>query len=832
MDLNGTWKIRWADGQRGRMEFAQRDVADMDKYFDATVPGEIHLDLWRQGVIADPYVGTGVLACRWVEEMLWSYRRAFSAPADARATGARAWLVFDQLDLAATIVLNGKEIGKHANVFYPCRVEVTGLLREGDNVLAVHVESGLYDVSDRQGEGYNGSLDQKLHKRQWLRKPQCQFEWDWSQRLINVGITGPVRLEWTTDAVRADRLVPLVTMAEDLHSARVQARLHVVGLGAEPTPARLTVEVVETGQRASCDATVSPGEGHVSCEFSVENPPLWWPVGHGDQPLQTLRATLEVDGKTIADKTSRLAFRRVVFNQDPHPVDGRYFIIEINNRKIFAKGGNFVPADQIFMRADRARYETLVDRALEANFNMLRIWGGGLYEGDDFCDICDRRGVMVWQEFIFACGKYPATDQAFHDNVRAEARYNVRRLAEHPSLVIWCGNNEMEWGNWDWGYGTHGTIMPDYSLFHLTLPRIVREEDPTRFYLPSSPYSPDLRTPGDFHAGDQHPWGVGMWNPDFRLYRTYDCRFPNEGGWLGPTALPTMRACLEGGPETVTSFAWQIHENAIESWQEPGIPQTQFELWLGKTFREMSVEEYTFRGGLLQGEALREYCDNFRRRMFDTASAIFWMYNDTWPATRSWTIVDYYLRRTPAFWAVRRAMQPVSVVTVLEGEQVVVFGVNDTPQPVRAQLQYGVFALAGGYPLDRTAEVMLAANASTRLATFPAADWTDRMATMAFAILRQDGRDGAGCDGKVISRGKLFEPLFKDLRWPTPRVSVRVENGLAIFTSPTYVWGVCLDLDGEHPLADNLFDLYPGMEYAIPWSGTTQPKVLWTGNLA
>jgi len=830
IDLNGTWKVSWTDGQRGvKAEYARRDVVDTGKYLDAAVPGEIHLDLWRQGIIADPYVGANGLACRWVEEMFWNYRRTFVAPPEARAAGARAWLVFEQLDLVANIVLNGQEIGKHANVFCPCRVEVTGKLREGENVLVVHLESGLYDVSDRLGEGYHNSPDQRLHKRHWLRKPQCQFEWDWSQRLINVGITGGVRLEWTCDAVRADRLVPLVTVAEDLRSARVAARLHVTGLGGEAVLGRLAVEVVETGLRAECDVTVSPGEGFVQCEFTVADPPLWWPVGHGDQPLQTLRATLEIGGREVATRTTRLAFRRVVVNQRPHPVDGRYFVIEVNNRPIFAKGGNFVPADQIFFRCDRARYETLVDRALEANFNMLRVWGGGLYESDEFYDVCDRRGVMVWQEFIFACGRYPTTDPAFHDSVRAEARYNVRRLACHPSLVIWCGNNEMEWGNWEWGYDRQGVVMPDYALFHLTLPRILSQEDPTRFYLPSSPFSPDGRTPNDFHAGDQHPWGVGMWNPNFRDYRTFDCRFPNEGGWLGPVSLPTLRACFGGGEERVGNFAWQVHDNAVDSWGEPSLPRTQMEHWLGKDERELSVEEFTFRGGLLQGEALREYCDNFRRRMFDSASAIFWMYNDTWPATRSWTIVDYYLRRTPAFWAVRRAMQPVSVVLAAEGDEVIVFGVNDTPVPVRARLQYGVFALAGGWPMDRSADVTLAANASTKLATFPAAEWTDRTATMAFAILRPEGQAGQG--GPVIARNKLFDPLLKDLRWPRPQVNVRVENGTAVFSSPTYVWGVCLDLDGEHPMPDNLFDLFPGMEYTIPWNSTTPPKVLWTGNL-
>ena len=821
LDLNGTWKVRWSDGMRGRPEYANKPQTDPDRYIDAQVPGEIHLDVWKAGWIADPYVGTNCLAARWVEECVWSYRREFNAPADALKR--RSWLIFEGLDLVAKIVLNGEEIGTHNNFFYPCRIEVTGKLKKDRNVLAVHLDSGLFDVSDKPAESYGMHLDQRLHKRHWLRKPQFQFSWDWSTRLINVGIHGPVRLEWTGERVRIDQLVPLAELTSDLNTGKIRARLFVEGLGKKPVRGTLTAKLAGTRVRGRAAVEIKPGLNPVEVELSVSDPKLWWPVGHGPQNLYTLKVSLAVGGRAVGTKSARIGFRHVRVNQDVHPAGGRYFHFEINGKKIFCKGGNFVPADMILARLDRARYDQLTDLALEANFNMLRIWGGGLYESDDFYELCDEKGILVWQEFIYACARYPMTNEPFHNNAKAEAVFNIRRLASHPSLVAWCGNNEMEQGNWEWGYD-RGVVYPDYAFFHLTLPRILSAEDPTRYYQPSSPFSPDRLSPTRDDVGDQHPWSIGFWNIDFREYRKMISRFPNEGGVLGPTALPTMLACLPEGQRWIASFAWQVHDNSIDSWAEPSLAHAIITKWLGRDIHEMSVGEFTYWGGLIQGEALREYCDNFRRRMFSSGSAIFWMYNDCWPATRSWTIVDYYLRRTPSFAPVKRAMAPVSVVVAEENGDVVVFGINETARALKAELRYGILNIAGGLPMNRTAPVVLLPNASTPIARFGMSEWKKQNASAAFAMLMQGE--------KLLARNRLFLPLFKDLKWAPAKLKVRLEKSRAIFESPTFVWGICLDLDGERPMPDNFFDVYPGIPYSIPWKDRRPPKVIHTGNLA
>ena len=824
--LDGVWKATWFDGQRGGDRGdVEKEITDLSSYIDAVVPGEIHLDLMREGMIPDPALDANCLAARWVEECIWSYRRTFEVSPEA-ASAARSWLTFEGLDYAAEIILNGERIGTHANFFSPCRIETTGKLRPGVNFIVVHLDGGLFAVSEKPVEGYRLSLDAKLHKRIWLRKPQSQFSWDWSPRLINVGIFKSVHLDWTDDPVRLERLVPIVQLADDLQKAVVKARVLVEGLAKEAVAGVVKVSMPGLEASFSKEVQIQPGLAPYEVEFEVSDYELWWPIGQGAQPLYAIQASLEAEGRTIGETQSRVGFRSVHFNQSAHPEGGNYFILEINGRKIFSKGANFVPADFIFARIDQARYRKLVDLAIEANFNFLRVWGGGLYESDEFYDLCDERGILVWQEFIFACARYPGNDPEFLVSVEEEATHQIRRLAAHPSLVAWCGNNEMQWQQTSKAAWRNGVTLPDYGLFHLVLPRLVAEEDPGRYYQPSSPYSPDItQHPNADECGDQHPWGLGFSDTDFRQYRNMICRFPNEGGILGPTSMPTMLACLPEGQRRYNSLSWMVHENSIAPahWVNPHSDNI-YKQWLDRDIHQMTLEDYVYWGGLLQGEGFKEYCENFRRRMYDCAAAIFWMFNDCWPAVRSWTIVDYYLRRTPAFYFVRRAMQPLHVVITEDEEKktVTIHGVNDTPNEFAGSLRYGVFRLDGKYLMDVNTSVLLPANASVVIASFESSLWAQRDASMPFAILSDAG-------GQLISRNRLCDPFFKEMKWRQPQVSVTLKNGSAVFQSDVFALAVCIDLDGEEPLADNFFDLMPGIPYSIQWNKPTPPAIKQVG---
>ena len=741
-------------------------------------------------------------------------------------SGERAFLTFECLDLIGVIYLNGQKIGHHANAFYPCRIDVTDYLQVGENSLVVALESGLFFTSEKPFSGYGLAYSGKLHKRQWLRQTQSTFEWDWSPRLLNVGIRGNVNLEIVKD-VKVDSFVVLAQLSNDQKIGQITTRFFLDYWGKEKTSAQLIVRVDDSQQLFDVDLV--KGNNKIEAVIDVNNPRLWWPVNHGEQILYQVTATLKVDGQELrADR--KVGFRFVEIDQSTHPEGGRYFIIKVNGKPIFCKGANLVPADIIMARIDRSRSLMLVERALEANFNLLRVWGGGLYESDDLYELCDEKGLLVWQEFIFACAKYPVTDDQFLADVKKEAVFQVRRLASHPSLVVWCGNNELEWGTWAWGY-EKGVAHPDYALYHHVLPVILKEEDGTRFYQPSSPFSPNHNFPNQDDMGDQHPWSVGFANTDFRDYRNMSCRFPNEGGFLGPVSLPTMQACLEGNGSpfhtlkgAVTSFAFETHDNSIASSGDRTAADDAFSQWLGVKVSELSLEEYAYWGGLLQGLALGEYIHNFRRRMFDTASAIFWMYNDVWPATRSWTIVDYYGRRTPSFYPVRRAFQPLSVVIAVEGEQVKIFGINEGAG-WSGDLRCGLFGLAGGYPIDVNKTVVLPANSSSLLAEFSLADWKKYDETLhgAFALLSSNNINAA--------QDVLFLPYYKELVWPKADVRVRREGDQLIFICDTFAWRVCLDLDGI-PLPDNFFDVLPGIPTTLPWpKDLSVPQILRIGNL-
>ncbi len=831
IDLNGDWNLHWFDQLRGgAIDRLLLDQPDLSRALPARVPGSVHLDLIRAGLIDDPVEGLNVYKARWVEETIWHYQRFFDAP--ALEPGERAYLVFDCLDLVAKVFLNGKEVGRHANAFYPCRVDVTGALQVGHNSLVVAVDSGLFSVADRPWKGYGLGYEGTLVKRHWLRQTQSTFGWDWSPRLLNVGIRGNVRLE-VCSGWRLEDFVVLVKLSDDLKIGRVTGRIFVESLTTNPITATFTLNIIETGQSISSQFQLNPGMNRFKLDLAVDNPSLWWPVQYGEQPLYHIQGSFTVDGRTTQTE-KRIAFRLVEIDQSHHPQGGRYFLININHKPIFCKGGNFVPADPILARLDQARYAILVDRALESNFNILRIWGGGLYESSYLYDLCDEKGLLVWQEFIFACAKYPVHDEEFLADVKREAAYQVRRLSNHPSLVAWCGNNELEWGAWDWNYDK-GVAYPDYALYHLVLPRILKEEDGTRYYQPGSPYSPDLENPNQDDRGDQHPWSLGFYNTDFRGYRAMACRFPNEGGFLGPTALPTLLACLPGanaethpfagGTGDAISFAFEAHDNTVAASKDKVYADEMLDLWLGKKIKDMSLADYAYYGGIIQGEALGEYIRNFHRRMFDTASAIFWMYNDCWPATRSWTTVDYYGRRTPSFHPVRRAFQPLTVVITEEGEDVKVFGVNEGSDWT-GELRCGLVALAGGYPLDMRKSVKLPANSSTLLAEFPMLEWKNygENTHVAFAILSDSASQ--------VAMDILFNPLYKEMIWPEAIVTIQRGAGKAIFESQTFAWRVCLDLDGERPLPDNFFDLLPGIPYALDWPDDLgEPTVLRVGNL-
>lgn len=830
MSLNGTWGLTYAEGlplnDPGYYTGAQLRGR---RLLPARVPAPIHQVLMDAGWLDDPNLGLNSLKARWVEEQFWVYRHTFAAP--AAACKGTAWLVFDRMEFDAELWLNGETIGRHSSAHRPARFNVTGNLLAGDNLLVVKLSSGMHSAADKPvGEYWSHAIEQ-LTRRVFHRKPAYQCGWDWNPRLMNVGILGDVRLEWA-EALRLDQVTVFAVPDADLSAATLHVRATVEGVGSGPLDAVLRVAVPHAKAETYKKVQIASGENRIELTLRIDKPQLWWPVGQGEQFRYDVDVTLE-GGKQRETVRRRTGVRRVEIDQSPHPDTGRYCVLRINNRPIFCKGGNWVPADLMYSAVTPERYRKLVELAVEANFNLLRIWGGGIYADHALCEACDEMGVLIWHDFLFACSKYPGDDPTWTEEARREVTWGVRELAHHPSLVVWCGNNEIEWGDWGWGYDTKPRTHPHYSLFHHDIPKAVLEENSAVVHWISSPWSPDYKHPNDPTVGDQHPWSVSILTPggvDFWQYRTFVDRFPNEGGVLGATSAATLRQFLPENERYVGSPSWDHHDNPLAATDStpggPGHAYATVEMWLGRDPFGMELDDYAFCSGLLHAEALQEYIHNYRRRMYSSASAVFWMYNDSWPVTHGWTIVDYYLRKKLSFHPVRRAFQPVTVIVADEGEQIVIYGVNDLPQAWSGELRYGLFLLAGGLPVDHKQNVTLAANASTPLAHMSRSEWDSLGIAKAgaFAVLQQ-GRER-------IAQHRLFVERFKDLKFAEPKIAMSRKDGHVAVSCDQFAWGVCLDVDGEAPIADNCFDVLPGIPYRMAWpAALPDPRIVAIGSV-
>ena len=826
INLNGVWDLTYAEGNQISVfeEFSQLAPAAGRRLLQADVPAPVHRVLQNNGLLDDPNYAMNSLRARWVEECYWIYRRTFDAPAEA--VSGTSHLVFDRIEMIGRILLNGEEVGTSNNALYPVRIDVTGKLKERGNVLVAVIESGMFSYSDHYGQFNPAAPDTAwMTKRNWLRKAQNQSGWDWHPRLQNVGILGDVRLEYSADVLAG--LVSLsALLSDDMKFLKVKVSADAWNCTDGKKNAALEVVVKENGASASKSFTIPAGKTVCDVELEFDDPRLWWPRGCGEQFLYT--AEIKFAGSVF---TRKFGARKIEVDQSEHPVEGSYFIIKVNDRPVFCKGGNLVPADIYYSEVDGRRYEELVDIAVEANFNLLRIWGGGIYMTQEFCSACDRAGILIWHDFIFACAKYPGESPDFVKNVCAEAEYIVRKLNNHPSMAVWCGNNELDIANYCW-YPESRTGWNDHAIFHYYLKVIVNQNAPQIFYWASSPSSPDCKFPQDPTCGDQHPWKIALetqGGTDFWEHRKLIDRFPNEGGILGASTIPTLKAFLPENEQFVRSFSWDHHDNAFARrdtvFEGLGHCYTTIDLWVGKNALEMPLEKYAVISGLLQAEGLEEYIYNYRRRMFSSASAIFWMFNDSWPVTNGWTIIDYYLRRKLSFHPVRRAFADQAVVAVTDGNDVIIYGVNDSDTAWQGILRYGVFNVNGGFTKDDQLKVTLNANSSTVIARFPKSIW-DAAGTRksgVFAILYNP-------DGSEAAYHRLFVERFKDMEIvKDPEVMVILNSGKLTLLSDKFVWKCCLDVNGRTDIADNAFDLFPGIPKIIDWQGDA-PTVQATGN--
>jgi beta-mannosidase len=825
-NLNGDWDLTYAEGRRRMVpEQYMADNLSGRETWTARVPETVQQTLIRCGLLGDPYIGTNTLAARWTEDVYWIYRRKITLSADEAAV---PWLLrFEGLECDAQVLVNGEVAGTWCNANYPAEFDVTGMLREGGNLIVVKLSSGLLKAASKPVTAGWEPETAVLTKMMWLRKPQYQHGWDWNPRFVNVGITGSVDLI-RLDSLSLRQCSVYAVLDDDYKSAEVTVRCDLEGGSGSYA---VTAEIAETGTRAEESFCPDTGRELISLYLKIENPQLWYPRNYGDQPLYTLILRIrESAGAEVMREEKQFGVRKASIDQPIDPAGGRFFHLTVNGENIFCKGGNFVPPDLIYHSVSDERYIQLAEEAAAAGFNLLRIWGGGILAPESLCNACDRLGILIWHDFLFACSDYPGTDPDFEKSLKEEAVLQVRSSCHHPSLVVWCGNNEVQQTNPD--RGRPGS--PFEIIFLRDLAEITAAEDPRAVYWPASPHSAPGLYPNDPAIGDQHPWGVtlGFYNQmeghdrlDFTAYRHYTDRFANEGGVLGASTVETLEQFLPQQERHLFSHSWCHHDNLHGGMRERGIggygnAVEMVRKWTAAAPETLSIAEYSFISQIVHAEGLKEYICNYRRRMWDSSAAVFWMYNDSWPATHSWTVLDYYLRRKAAFYSVKRSFAPFIIVLTEESGRVFVYAVNETKNEAAGLLRFGLFSFSGAYPFERKTEVRVPAKTSLQLASFNTREWRNRRQEAAFAFFSAQD---------IVVRQRLFGLPFGDLDFSKSGITADHDDEKSVYISKNFVWSVCLEEDSSS--YDNCFDLYPGEEHVVHrMKNGSDPKIIGTGS--
>jgi beta-mannosidase len=669
------------------------DVTDVpadirNRAIPAVVPGCVHTDLLAAKLIPDPYLGRNEEKLHWIGRTEWRYGCHFNADA-ALLAHERVALVCEGLDTVARIELNRHLLGEAANMHHPHRFEAKPLLRAGQNELSVTFTSAFQYAAGM--EKSLGTLPHaEKHPFNFIRKMACNFGWDWGPDLATAGIWQPIYLlAWNTARIAAVR--PLVTEA-DAETARVEAIVNIER--AHPKPVSLRAVLTEsTGRTFEGRAVLSENGTEARIVLTVPNPQRWWPRGHGEHPLYDLSVRL-FEGHTELDWwSSRVGLRTVRLNTDKDSAGSR-FAIEVNGKPVFCKGANWIPDDCFPTRVDATRYRKRIEQAAAANMNMLRVWGGGIFETDTFYSICDELGIMVWQDFLFACAAY-AEEEPLASQIEAEARHNIVRLAKHPSLVIWNGCNENIWGYFDWNWKDKiGARTWGLGYYLEMLPRLVRELDPTRPFWPGSPFSGSMDLhPLDDRHGNKHVWDV-WFGKDYLAYRNHTPRFCSEFGYQGPATYATLRRAIPPRELTPTSRTMLHH-------QKQGQSNDRLHERLTVHFdMPDDFNDWLYVTQVNQARALQCGVEWFRSRQPVCMGTLYWQINDCWPVI-SWACIDGEGRLKPMWYATRRffaerllTIQP-SGPSHQAGQDLMLCAVNDTDAPWGGRAVISMYRLDG-----------------------------------------------------------------------------------------------------------------------------------------
>jgi len=787
----------------GAWEFRQSDSAE---WLPATVPGGVHTDLLALGRIPDPFVADYEKRVQWVAESDWTYRRMFDCPADL-LTQENIFLVCDGLDTLAKVTLNDQVLGSTENMFRQYEWDISSLLKSGNkNELVIDFKSPVGYATDEQAQRALAGVPHAIPGSPHLRKAPCQFGWDWGPQLPPVGIWKDIRLEGYNQARFSQ------THLQQLHDdGKVSLKVKGEIQTWEETPLSVTIRVASpTGSSVEETATITLDR--VQVEIPISKPELWWPNGYGDQPLYEVEVSLVGGDKTILDQhTYQIGLRTIELRQQEDQW-GRSFAFVVNGVPIMCKGSNWIPADSFPTRITDENLAYLIRSAGEAHHNMLRVWGGGFYEEERFYDLCDRYGILVWQDFIFSCSIYPLDEPEFLENVRKEVVENIRRLRHRASLALWCGNNEMEWGwvEWGWNQTPLQELKSAYDqFFHHTLLQWCQAEDPDTPYWPSSPSSDiPFEDPNGQIQGDAHYWDVWHGRKPFTAYRDQYPRFMSEFGFQALPPLETIRTYAQEDDWNMTSYIMEQHQKNA-SGNSLMVGQMLDTFRLPKDFPSM-----VYLSMVLQAEGIRYGVEHWRRYPNRVAGILYWQLNDCWPVA-SWSSLDYFGRWKALHYAACRFYAPL-LLSIEDAPPVQkVFVSNDRIEPWEGNINWSLETLEGDVVSTGKAHVSAPHQSSVLVSDFDFSELVDddNRRELVFVAELWQGE-------QFIARQAAYFAPIKHISLTDPRIESKIyirEGRLIIqLTSQSYAPLVEVTLKGADVIfTDNYFNLPAGRQVQI-----------------
>lgn len=798
--LNGNWNMR----------------CDLEEYQPAVVPGTVYTDLLRNGNMEDPFWKDNEIHALSLMEKDYEYETSFDLEEDLRSQD-QILLHFDGLDTIADIYLNQEYIGKAFNMHRIWEYDVTDKVKEKENVLKVVLHSPLQYIKEEFAKcktlGSEDAMDGFVH----MRKAHCMFGWDWGAHLPDAGIFRSVSLI----GVKSARLDNVYLRQEHL---KKEVLLHLqveemvcsnYGHGEKDKSGNkkngfVKKDISYTVQITAPDGVIQRYEDSPK-KIRIENPMLWWPNGYGKQPLYQVKVELHADGELVDVWEERIGLRTMTMKVQKDEW-GECFAHEVNGVAIFAMGADYIPEDHLLGRVTKETTRRLLEQCVAANYNAVRVWGGGYYPEGWFYDICDELGLIVWQDFMFACAVYELTPE-FKANIRQEFIDNIKRLRHHASLGLWCGNNEMEmFVEEGHHWVTKKTEVRDYIIMYEQLiPEILKEYDPQTFYWPASPSSGGaFDEPNSPDRGDVHYWKVWHGNRPFSEYRKYFFRYASEFGFQSFPSKRTIETFTDD-PKDMNIFSYVMEKHQRQYGANGKIMNYLQQTYLYPTDFEILI----YASQLLQADAIRYGVEHFRRNRGRCMGAIVWQLNDCWPVI-SWSSIDYCGRWKALHYAEKRFFAPLMISCQEEGmmtqeadmnrehfvfEKSIQLNVaNETRKEQCVEVSWAV----------RNAKAEIIKDGGTKELKVPALSsvWLEKEMLMDIDIFSEYVSYEMKQNGKVISEGTVIFSYPKYFKYEDPKLSYQIEGDEIIISSDAYAKSVEIQNDREDLiLSDNYFDL-------------------------